>query len=86
MTLGLVKMLRPTKYSHPDKTVINIAFIILKQLKIKRIENFSTLYHYVKNTVQGGETLFLPALDLLFILGLIEYRPKTDSFEYLGGV
>lgn len=28
--------------------------------------------------------LFLPALNLLFLLGLIEYRPKTDAVEYVG--
>ncbi|WP_414590540.1 ABC-three component system middle component 8, partial [Anabaena sp. CCY 9614] len=32
----------------------------------------------------GGETLFLPSLNFLFLLGLVEYRPKTDAIEYLG--
>jgi ABC-three component (ABC-3C) system Middle Component 8 len=30
------------------------------------------------------ESLFLPALNFLFILGLVEYRALVDSFEYLG--
>ena len=32
----------------------------------------------------GGASLFLPALSLLYLLGVIAYRPKTDSLEYVG--
>jgi hypothetical protein len=28
--------------------------------------------------------LFLPTLSFLYLLGLVEYRPKTDSLEYVG--
>ena len=28
--------------------------------------------------------LFLPALNFLYLMGLIEYRPKTDAVEYMG--
>ncbi len=77
-------MLRPNKYSHPDRTVINTAFIILLRLKRKRIDEFNNLLKHVKKSVKSGETLFLPALSFLFILGTIEYRPKTDSIEYVG--
>lgn len=77
-------MLRPNKYSHPDRTVINVAYILLARLKMKRIDEFSALLNYIKKRVQGGETLFLPALNFLYVLGLIEYRPKTDSIEYVG--
>lgn len=77
-------MLRPNKYSHPDRTVINVAFLILQRLKKKRVDEFHILLKYIKKTVESGEALFLPALSFLFILGLIEYRPKTDSIEYVG--
>ncbi|MDR5610603.1 MULTISPECIES: ABC-three component system middle component 8 [unclassified Arsenophonus] len=76
-------MLRPTKHSHPDKTVINVALIILCRLKEQRIESYSNLLKHVKRKISGGNILFLPALNFLFIVGVIEYRPKTDSVEYI---
>lgn len=77
-------MLRPSKHSHPDKTVLNIAVLILKRIKSRRLEEFEALKAFVAKSVRGGTTLYLPALDLLYLLGLLQYRPKTDSLEYVG--
>ncbi|OUD13762.1 ABC-three component system middle component 8 [Thioflexithrix psekupsensis] len=77
-------MLRPTKHSHPDKTVIYVSFLLLEYLKKQRVENYSALLNYAKESVNGGDVLFLPALNFLFIMGLIDYRPKTDAVEYIG--
>jgi hypothetical protein len=77
-------MLRPTKHSHPDRTVINVAMLLLKHLRKRRLERYSDLQVFAKKTVAGGDVLLLPALSFLFILGLIEYRPKTDAIEYVG--
>lgn len=77
-------MLRPTKHTHPDRTVINVALLLLKRLRARRVDEYGTLRNYAKKAVRGGEVLFLPALNLLFLLGLIEYRPKTDAVEYVG--
>lgn len=77
-------MLRPTKHSHPDRTVLNVALIALTALKARRVESYSTLLALSKKRVSGGGVLFLPAVNFLFLMGLIEYRPKIDSFEYLG--
>jgi hypothetical protein len=77
-------MLRPTKHSHPDRTVVNVALVLLLRLKDRRVDEYHSLRRYTKQAVNGGDTLFLPALNLLFLLGLIEYLPKTDSIEYLG--
>jgi len=76
-------MLRPTKHSHPDRTVINVSLIILSRLKNLRVENYSDLLSFTKQSVSGGDVLFLPALNFLFLMGLIEYRPKTDAVEYV---
>jgi hypothetical protein len=38
----------------------------------------------VRKAVGGGDVLFLPSLNFLYVLGLIEYHPKTDSVEYVG--
>lgn len=77
-------MLRLTKHSHPDHTVLNVALIILTKLREQRVSKYLALKDVAKKKVAGGDVLFLPAMNFLYLLGLIEYRPKTDSFEYVG--
>ncbi len=77
-------MLRPTKHSHPDRTVISTSLLLLTRLKAKRLDEYDSLRKFAKKTVNGGDVLFLPALNFLYLLGLIEYRPKTDAVEYVG--
>lgn len=78
-------LLRPTKYSHPDRTVINVSLLLLLVLRKVRIEKYEKLKDHAKKRIEGGEVLFLPALNFLFLMGLIDYMPKTDSIEYVGG-
>ena len=77
-------MLRPTKHSHPDRTVINVSLLLLARLKTRRIDDYDALRKFAKKSVIGGEVLFLPALNFLYLMGLIDYRPKTDALEYVG--
>lgn len=77
-------MLRPTKHSHPDRTVINVSLLLLARLKTRRIDDYDALRKFAKKSVIGGEVLFLPALNFLYLMELIEYRPKTDALEYVG--
>lgn len=77
-------MLRPSKHSHPDQTVMRVACVLLARLRVRRLEEFDKLRDHVAKTVKGGGPLYLPALNLLFLLGLVAYRPKTDSVEYIG--
>ena len=77
-------MLRPTKHSHPDRTVINISLILLARLKARRVDEYDTLLMFAKKNVVGGDVLFLPALNFLYLMGLVEYRPKIDAVEYIG--
>ena len=77
-------MLRPTKHSHPDRTVINVSLLLLARLKARRVDEYDTLRKFAKKSVVGGDVLFLPALNFLYLMGLIEYRPKTDAVEYMG--
>lgn len=76
-------MLRPNKHAHPDQTVINVAALLLRRLADLRLDEYSELRKYVRAAVSGGDFLFLPALNLLFLLGVVAYRPKIDSIEYL---
>lgn len=77
-------MLRPTKHSHPDRTIVNMAMHLLKRLRKLRVDRYGELRDFAKRVITGGDVLFLPALNFLFLLGLIEYRPKTDAIEYVG--
>ncbi|MDG5890049.1 ABC-three component system middle component 8 [Escherichia coli] len=53
-------------------------------MKTRRIDDYDALRKFAKKSVIGGEVLFLPALNFLYLMGLIEYRPKTDALEYVG--
>jgi hypothetical protein len=77
-------MLRPTKHSHPDRTVVHVALLLLQHLRKRRLDRYGDLRVFAKKAVTGGDILFLPALNFLFLLGLIEYQPKTDAIEYVG--
>ncbi|WP_044029095.1 ABC-three component system middle component 8 [Ruegeria pomeroyi] len=77
-------MLRPSKHSHPDLTVMNMAYLLLARLKKTRSEEYSALLRYATRSYKGGEALFLPSLSFLFLLGLVKYHAKGDRFEYVG--
>lgn len=77
-------MLRPSKHSHPDRTVLRVATLVIARLRKNRVQEFAELRKYVKASVPGGDVLFLPGLNLLYLLGLVDYHPKTDAFEYRG--
>lgn len=77
-------MLKPTKHSHPDQTVVNLAMLVIQYLQVQRVEGYSDLYQYAKKQIIGGDVLFLPTLNFLYLLGLVEYHKNTDSIEYLG--
>lgn len=77
-------MLRPTKHSHPDRTVINVSLLLLSRLRHLRLDGYDSLRQYAKKAVIGGDVLYLPALNFLYLLGLVDYRAKTDSVEYVG--
>jgi hypothetical protein len=76
--------LLPTKHSHPDKTTIALAMIIVKRLKKVRIEQYDMLLEFLQKKNGDAKTLFLSSMNFLYLVGLIDYHKKTDSFEYVG--
>ena len=78
-----MSLLLPTKHSHPDKTIIAIATILLQRLKKVRLEQYDDLLDYLQTKNKNGEYLFLSAINFLYLLGVVEYHKKTDSFEYI---
>jgi hypothetical protein len=45
---------------------------------------FEDLRIQLRKSNPGTERLLVPTLGLLYILGILEYRPKADSIEYTG--
>ena len=76
--------LLPTKHSHPDKTTLALAVIIIKRLKKVRIEQYDKLLEFLQKKNSDAKTLFLSSMNFLYLMGLINYHKKTDSFEYVG--
>lgn len=75
-------MLRPSKHAHPDQTVVAAATTLLRALKKKRIVQYDDLLGVLNDG--SAMFLFLPAISLLHLLGVVEYRETVDSFEYVG--
>jgi len=73
-----------TRHTHPDHTIVAAATVILEKLRKSRIEPFPDLHDYLAEKKSGAEVLFPSALNLLFLLGAVEYRSKIDSIEYIG--
>ena len=77
-------MLRPNKHSHPDQTVLAAATVLLRELRKRRAGEYDELKATLAKQSRSPEFLFLPAVSLLHIRGLLDYRTATDSFEYRG--
>ena len=63
---------------------MNMAYLLLARLRKSRSEGYSALLQYASRSNPSGEALFLPSLSFLFLLGLVQYHPKGDRFEYVG--
>lgn len=77
-------MIRPAKHSHPDRTAIYLGYLLIKQLKARRAITYGDLLNSARQRAADAEVLLPAALCTLYSLGLIEYRSKSDSFEYVG--
>jgi hypothetical protein len=60
------------------------ATFILKRIIKKRVETYSDIYEALKKKDERVVSLLDLSLELLFILGLIEYHEKNDLIEYVG--
>lgn len=77
-------MLLPNKHSHPDSTVLAAATVLLRELGKFQAVTYEELKAALARTTREADYLFSPALSLLYLLGLVEYRSKVDVFEYTG--
>lgn len=77
-------MLRPSKHAHPDQTTLAAATLLLRELRRNRAVQFDDLKKVIDKRTTGADYLFAPAMSLLYLMGLVEYRPTADVFEYVG--
>lgn len=75
--------IKPNKHSNPDQTVIAASALLLKTLMKSGVETYDSLEEILDTRIEDGKYLFLPALNLLYVLGVIEYHKKSDVFEYV---
>ncbi|WP_262244837.1 ABC-three component system middle component 8 [Serratia liquefaciens] len=74
----------PNKSSDPELTILAVSATILKILKKKKVALYSEIYHEIGKQNDKATYLFNMALELLFLMALIEYYPKNDLLEYIG--
>lgn len=77
-------MLWPSKHTEPRYTVLAVSAVLLRLLRMHRIVTVPDAQGRVLSYEPDNAPLFIPALTLLFGLGLIEYHKKSDSIEYIG--
>jgi aspartate aminotransferase-like enzyme len=77
-------MLLPNKNSHPDLTIISVSSFLLSIMRKDRVHNYFDLLSKLSNHDKHAVYLFTSSLELLFLLGLLQYHIKSDTLEYTG--
>lgn len=77
-------LLKPNKNAHPDLTIIAVASFVLKHIKKNQLETITDLKLATIENDKDSGPLLEPALEFLFLLGLVEYHTKNDVIEYVG--
>lgn len=77
-------MLRPRKHLDPNTCTLRVMALALAELLKRRTVRYDDLRAFVvRRAGTDAELAFIPAIEVLFLLGRVEYREKTDSFEYV---
>lgn len=76
-------MIRPEKHLDLNSCVLRAASILLSKLKNVRVCTYSDLRASLAVIGEDMDVTFVHAVNLLFLLGRIEYHPQTDSLEYI---
>ncbi|ASV39448.1 hypothetical protein CI807_25645 [Pseudomonas sp. NS1(2017)] len=77
-------LLLPNKNAHPDLTILSVSAFLLSVLRKYRVQPYSDLYGKLVSHEKRASYLFERALELLFLLGLVQYHPRNDILEYVG--
>jgi hypothetical protein len=75
-------MITPHKYMDIEKNVINFSAICIKYFKKNKVVEYNKLYKIFQR--EEAENLFIETVDLLFLLGIVNYNKVGDVFIYEG--
>lgn len=77
-------MLKPHKYLDLDNSVLLISSEMLKVLTEYNCIEYEDLFRIIKEKFEeSGDFLFLPALNFLYLLGVVEYSSELDMLELI---
>lgn len=77
-------MIRPTKYMDARTSILNIASEILTKLQSTHVVSLEELDEFIQNRLGESTRInFVPALNLLFLTGCLDYDENTDAVLYL---
>ncbi len=77
-------MLKPHKYLEFDSSVLYVSSLVLSILLKERLVEYDSLLKKVLNLSRKDISInFIPALNLLFLLGKISYLKKIDAIEFV---
>ena len=75
-------MLKPDKHTNPVLSVINIAGLIIKEIKNDEIVSYNDLLASLKNqTSDSVKNVFHYSLSLLYLMDTVEYIPDLDALR-----
>lgn len=75
-------MLKPDKHTNPELSVINIAGLIIEQIKNNEIISYDDLLiSLVNQTSENVKDVFLYSVFFLYLLDKIEYIPDLDALR-----
>lgn len=76
-------MLKPRKHLDLDTSILRVFALMLREMQRRGVCEFEKLRRIIlKRVGPDGEIAFLPALDLMFLLGRVDYHLKNDTLEY----
>mgnify|MGYP001605077382 CR=1 FL=1 len=78
-------MITPTKYMDLDLSIVRVASLIIKMFEQSKILEYREVLDYlIGKAGDDVKHVFVPALDFLYLLGIVEYHLHTDSIEFIG--
>ena len=77
-------MIKPSKYTDLNCTSIEIIALVLTSLKANGQMKFDELYDFViTHKGSRAKELFIGSLNILFLLGKLEYVESSDIIGYI---
>ncbi len=75
-------MLKPDKHTNPVLSVVNVAGLIIEQIKTSEIVSYDDLLNNLVNlTSESVKDVFLYSVSFLYLLDKIEYIADLDALR-----